>query len=296
MAITFYILLLFAQVKDRHFPTQESFKSIHFGTFDQNEKLVWRTLDSTNTPFDSQSDFSIYVHRIIDKPTDLHKFWDFYLDSTHVKFRQIGDSLLRIFPKKPYRMRYVSENRSLDKQAHLLRIGRSKLPLSLHNFGFALDVGLYRGKRYLKRGNQYLKMGEKAKNLGLYWGGDFVGFPDPGHIQYFQNSASFIQQFPKVGFEFLKYQSMFETNYFEAQLKGKEANYQDTKKLLEVLNNLFPEIRSISDYSIELPSNSVLRNWMSKESINPQFVIIFHPKEKWVYIQKGLQGYCWEVK
>ena len=48
----------------------------------------------------------------------------------------------------------------------------------------------------------YDQYGYKAKEIGLYWGGDFVGFPDPGHIQAFLNSASLIQKYPEVALEY----------------------------------------------------------------------------------------------
>ena len=193
-------------------------------------------------------------------------------------------------------MRYVSEYRSLEKQEHLLRLGRSKLPLSLHNFGFALDVGIYRGRKYLRRGTVYSQMGEKAKEIGLYWGGDFKGFPDPGHIQYFPNTANFIQAFPNVGFEFLRFKSIFQSNYQTAIEKGKEEFVQDTKQLLDVLDEKFPETKLISEFAISLPENIFLRKWLEEHKNQSQFVILFHQKEHWVYIQKGVQGYFWRVQ
>ena len=193
-------------------------------------------------------------------------------------------------------MRYVSEYRSLEKQEHLLRLGRSKLPLSLHNFGFALDVGIYRGRKYLRRGTVYSQMGEKAKEIGLYWGGDFKGFPDPGHIQYFPNTANFIQAFPNVGFEFLRFKSIFQSNYQTAIEKGKEEFVQDTKQLLDVLDEKFPETKLISEFAISLPENIFLRKWLEEHKNQSQFVILYHQKENWVYIQKGVQGYFWRVQ
>ncbi|MEY2792158.1 MAG: hypothetical protein RJA76_150 [Bacteroidota bacterium] len=295
MINTLYFLLLFAQAKDIHFPKQENINTIQIAILDSSNHFNWNRFDTLQIPNDKSSQFSIYINRIIGKPKPLHAFWDFYLDSTHLKFKVLSDSLLGIFPKKPYRMKFVSEYRSLERQEHLLKMGRSKLPISLHNFGFALDVGIYRGRKYLKRGNIYSKMGVKAKEIGLFWGGDFVGFPDPGHIQYFSNSAQFIQQFPWIGFEFLKYQPMFESNYESAVEMGKMNFFQDTNDLIQILKTTFPELKYLSKYAISLPENSDLRNWIQREKKDNTLSIIYHPIEQWVYIQKGLQGYTWKV-
>lgn len=296
MNISFYILLLFAQVKDIHFPLKEPYQNFKIAIIDSTNRWQWQQFDSLQNPKNPKNIFSIYANRQFGDQKHLHEFWDFYLDSTHTKFKNLSDSLLKIFPHKPYRMRYVSEYRSLEKQEHLLKLGRSKLPLSLHNFGFALDVGIYRGRKYLRRGQIYTNMGQKAKELGLYWGGDFKGFPDPGHIQYFSNTANFIKAFPLVGFEFLRIKPIFQSTYDSAIEKGRAEYVQDTKQLLEVLEDKFPEINLISPYAIALPIHQDLRNWISNEGQQAQFVIIYHAKEKWVYIQKGKQGYCWTVQ
>lgn len=296
MNISFYILLLFAQVKDIHFPSQERYQHFQIAVVDSFDRWQWQTFDSLQTSKNPKDPFSIYANRQFGDQKHLHEFWDFYLDSTHTQFKYLSDSLLKIFPRKPYRMRYVSEYRSLEKQEHLLKLGKSKLPLSLHNFGFALDVGIYRGRKYLRRGQIYTRMGQKAKEISLYWGGDFKGFPDPGHIQYFPNTASFIKEFPLVGFEFLRFKHMFQTTYDVAIQKGRAEYVQDTKQLLEVLEEKFPEINQISPNAIALPVNQTLRNWISTEGQKAQFTIIFHAAEKWVYIQKGSQGYCWKIQ
>ncbi len=295
MSPIFYLLLLFAQVKDLHFPKQAVFNQIQIGIIDSTETIRLTTFDSLNTPKSNSNLFSIYANRQFGNQKRLHEYWDFYLDSTHTQFKQLSDSLLKEFPHRPYRMRYLSEYRSLEKQEQLLKSGKSKLPLSIHNFGFALDVGIYRGRKYLRRGPIYSKMGEKAKELGLFWGGDFKGFPDPGHIQYFSNTAQYIQTFPWIGYEFLRFKPVFESNYQSAIENGREIFVQDTKQVIDILNEKFPEIKQISENAIALPTHQELRNWIANQSINPQFVIIYHPKEKWVYIQKGKQGYCWQV-
>ena len=295
MTSLLYMLLLFAQVKDVHFSYKEQFSRIEIATIDSADQWHWQYIDTLNTPKSAENLNSLYVNRLIGRQAPLHQYWDFYLDSTHRKFKILSDSLLKNFPHRPYHLRYVSEFRSLEKQANLLQKGKSKLPLSLHNFGFALDVGIYRGKKYLRRGPLYTKMGEKAKEIGLFWGGDFVGFPDPGHIQYFSNTAHFITQFPKVGFEFLRFKKLFEDNYYSAMEHGREAFVQDTKQLIDVLDQTFPETKRISQYAITFPENDSLRKWLS-ELKQPTYAIVYHPSAHWIYIHKGFQGYFWQVQ
>lgn len=288
-----YFLLLFAQIKDAHFPTKEAFYSLKIARIDSLQQWHWQTVDTLLYTKNPQNPTTLFANRLVGKTVNLHQYWDFYLDSTHHTFKQLSDSLLKIFPKKPYHMRYISEYRSLALQEQLLQKGKSKLPLSLHNFGLALDAGIYRKKRYLRRGPMYQRMGEKAKEIGLYWGGDFVGFPDPGHIQYFPNTAAFLEQFPLIGFEFLKYKGLFEDNYQSALDKGRLNLVQDTKQLIEQLDKSFPEMTKVSRFTISIPSNQKLRTWLQENMSHSQYIIIFHPTERWIYLQKGEQGYFW---
>lgn len=288
-----YFLLLFAQVKDVHFPTKVAFPSLKIAQIDSSQQWHWETIDSLQFPKNPKSPTTLFANRLIGKTPILHQYWDFYLDSTHQSFKLLSDSLLKIFPKKPYKMRYVSEYRSLALQEQLLQKGKSKLPLSLHNFGFALDVGIYRKKKYLRKSPMYQHMGEKAKSIGLFWGGDFVGFPDPGHIQYYPNTAAFLEQFPLVGFEFLRYKGLFEDNYQSALEKGRINLVQDTKQLIDQLNRNFPELSRISRFAISIPSNPHLRSWLQENFAKSQYTIIYHPSERWIYLQKGEIGYFW---
>ncbi len=146
------------------------------------------------------------------------------------------DSLLAQVSKLGWSMRFLQAVRNLKRQQQLKRAGRSQVLLSFHNFNLAADVGLYSHRRYLRRSPRYLRMGQIAKSLGMFWGGDFVGFPDPGHLQRFRNSAALITQYPILAFEFEKYRDHYEAIY-QRNIMHQE-KVQDTKALLITLNRL----------------------------------------------------------
>jgi peptidoglycan L-alanyl-D-glutamate endopeptidase CwlK len=55
---------------------------------------------------------------------------------------------------------------------------------SLHNFGIAIDVGLFDGGRYLPDSPLYDKAGKIGSSIeGLEWGGDWHSFKDKPHYQ-----------------------------------------------------------------------------------------------------------------
>lgn len=146
------------------------------------------------------------------------------------------DSLLAQVSKRGWSMRYLQAVRNLQRQQQLKRSGRSQVLLSFHNFNLAADVGLYSRRRYLRRSPRYQRMGQMAKDLGMFWGGDFVGFPDPGHIQRFINSAALVTQYPILAFEFEKYRDHYEGIYQKNALHVEKV--RDTEALLITLNRL----------------------------------------------------------
>lgn len=146
------------------------------------------------------------------------------------------DSLFKLVSTIGWSMRYLQAVRNLQRQQQLRRSGRSQVFLSFHNFNLAADVGLYSRRRYLRRSPRYFRMGQMAKSLGIFWGGDFVGFPDPGHLQRFKNSAALIKQYPILAFEFEKYRDHYEAIY-QRNVAHLE-KVRDTEALLITLNRL----------------------------------------------------------
>lgn len=97
----------------------------------------------------------------------------------------------------------ISGTRTFEEQNALYAQGRSKPgPIvtnarggySNHNFGIAIDGGIFKGGRYLD-GSQdpterkaaarmHAKIGQLAQLMGLAWGGLWSGFPDPPHVEW----------------------------------------------------------------------------------------------------------------
>lgn len=271
---------------------------------DQNLTLGIRLKDSTQSfktfgqshpPLDSLNQFDLYALRLIHQHSEIASFWNKTLKAEIDSFSVKKDSLTKIFPPKPYRLRYVSENRSLAKQIELHKKGKSKIMLSLHNFGLAADVGLYRHKKYIRRGNIYQQLGSYSKELGLFWGGDFVGFPDPGHIQSFPNSASLIHKYPILGFEFEKYKATYENTYLNQVQKGKAYLVEDTKSLLNDLNTLRENRACLCSKAVMPAQGEEVNRLITKFISTPQAVVYVDLLEQWAYVQKGQTGYFYQL-
>ena len=165
---------------------------------------------------------------------ELDSLWRPYLWEDVQTFAIQKDSLLQHIRTKGWTMRYIQAVRNLKRQQQLNASGRSQVLLSFHNFNLAADVGLYSRGRYLRQSTRYTQLGQMAKSLGLAWGGDFVGFPDPGHIQRLKNSAALVRKYPLLAFEFEKYRD----HYQHVFASGRPENVRDTRELLVTLNTL----------------------------------------------------------
>jgi hypothetical protein len=211
---------------------------------------------------------------------DLNQNWKSYLSLEVQQFSSLKDSLLSLFHPKGYRVRYLQQERDLAKQLRLVAAGRSKTAISLHNFNLAADVGLYRKRRYLRRGMLYSKMGEMAKSIGMFWGGDFAGFPDPGHVQGLKNGAELVRKYPETGFEYTRFMQVYRHNLDEAEIAKKEDNFQDTKDLLKELGRLQVNKPCACQYAISIPEPIV---WDAQ--------VVANVPAGWIY----LQGYFYRL-
>lgn len=243
--------------------------------------------DSTFRMNDSVDEY-LAQRILIDKP-DLTAFWALELADDISRFNSLKDSLQAKFKFKYYSMRYSSESRSLKQQLSLQRQGRSKVALSMHNFSLAADVAIYRKRRYLKRGLMYDKMGSLAKDLDLFWGGDFVGFPDLGHIQAFKNSAELLRLHPNLAFEFEHFKANYEQIYTQKASIGREDLVQDTQDLLEAMNEFRLKQPCLCETAQTIPSSA--QAWISSYQQNPKPRIHVNLKEQWAYVQRGSNGY-----
>ena len=166
----------------------------------------------------------------------LDSIWRPVLKEEIQAFESQKDTLFARFQALGWSMRYLQTARSLKLQEQLNRKGYSQVLLSFHNFQLAADIGLYIGKRQLTHSPRFLRLGEEAKKIGLFWGGDFVGFPDPGHVQRFLNSANLINRFPVLSFEYERYRNYYQSIYQKKKDVGRVDLVKDTEALLITMN------------------------------------------------------------
>lgn len=92
-----------------------------------------------------------------------------------------------------YEIKLIEGTRSYARQNDLYAQGRTKKGTkvtnarggsSWHNFGLAVDFGVFRGKTYVTEDEPYIMLGQLARTIpGLEWGGSWSGFKDYPHVQ-----------------------------------------------------------------------------------------------------------------
>jgi hypothetical protein len=221
--------------------------------------------------------------------SQLHQPWTELLASEIDSFELKRDSLIKRI-HAPYRLKYTSTTRNKKQQLALQKKGFSKAFISFHNFGLAADGAISRKGRHLRHGGIYDQYGAKAKEVGLFWGGDFVGFPDPGHIQAFYNSARLIQKYPEVALEYEPFKNAYERNYFKKVAVGREELVEDSRDLLNELNKLRENKPCACSQAIPFPSSA------ENLTLQPYTVtVLANLQENYIFIQKGSFGYFYST-
>ena len=248
-------------------------KNYSFGTASEDKENLFSDSNLTNDPL---------------------RVWGNMLAQEIDHFKVIKDSLAIVFKPRGFRLRFLASERGLAKQMDLLNRGRSKTALSLHNFNLAVDVGLYRRGRYLRRSNWYAKVGSLAKNLGAFWGGDFVGFPDVGHLQAFSNGANLLRKFPELTFEYIRFKDIYEQNYLSALARGQGDLVEDTRQLIVELNkNRIQKVCACSQ-AITIPNDLPVEWFEQFKGMSTGYVYV-HQQAGWVYIKTADSGYFYPL-
>lgn len=108
--------------------------------------------------------------------------------------QRVMRELLALLRYARFDARAISGTRTYAEQAELFAIGRrgdgrgtvtnARPGQSLHNFGIAIDVGIFEGGKYLGDSPLYAKAGAIGREIpGLEWGGDWHSFKDLPHYQ-----------------------------------------------------------------------------------------------------------------
>lgn len=115
------------------------------------------------------------------------------------KFRAFMEEAQRAAAKKGLEYKAISGLRTFDEQAHLYAKGRTAPGLivtnarpgsSYHNYGLAIDCGVFRGGKYLdesepKTANAFhAEAGKLCGQYGLTWGGSFKSIVDTPHFEF----------------------------------------------------------------------------------------------------------------
>lgn len=89
----------------------------------------------------------------------------------------------------------ISGRRSFEEQTHLYAQGRTRVGAivtnaragySMHNFGLAIDFTIR--VNGIVRNDLRSQAAQIAKGMGMVYGGDWVLFPDPPHLEYSQGN------------------------------------------------------------------------------------------------------------
>lgn len=180
-------------------------------------------------------------------------------DSFLVKRDAMMQAYLRQFPH--YKLRVQSDLRGSGKQKRHLTMGKSVSPLSQHQFGLASDIAILSRGRQLQNITHYKTfLGQIGQQYSLTWGGNFLGFVDPNHIQFFANSAELLANIPALRFEYEAYGRYFKNRVRAMTAAGKAAKVEDTKALLAALHQLHKGQACVCDTLAERPTPLFIRN------------------------------------
>jgi len=108
-------------------------------------------------------------------PKALPKFWEFM----RLLITEMNDFL--VVPK------IISGTRTYAEQDALFakrpQVTKARGGYSNHNFGIAIDIGLFKNGKYLEDSPLYAACGGIGKSIGLEWGGDWKSIKDEPHFE-----------------------------------------------------------------------------------------------------------------
>mgnify|MGYP006921351730 CR=1 FL=1 len=113
-------------------------------------------------------------------------------------FRSFLSLLIPHMAAKGVVAKVISGTRTYAEQDELFSHGRTKPGpkvtnarggQSNHNFGCAVDIGLFKDGDYLEDSPLYLEAGPIGKSVGLTWGGDWKSIKDYPHFEALQFKA-----------------------------------------------------------------------------------------------------------
>ncbi len=199
-----------------------------------------------------------YLWALAAQPRYLFTRWEKLLGNDRAVFLSKRDSIHQIMKDLNGSVRIISDLRSMANQQKYLGSNKTASPISMHNFGFAADFAVMRNNKISNNLSYYRPLNNLTAQNGMTWGGNFVGFVDPGHIQYFKNGAEMLRKYPDLIFEFEPYRPQYNTWMNKMIGWGKEAKAGDTKELLIELNKYKKEKPCpCLNASVKVPQNLI---------------------------------------
>jgi peptidoglycan LD-endopeptidase CwlK len=177
-----------------------------------------------------------YLWALATQPRYLFTRWEKLLADERAVFLSKRDSIHQIMRNLNGSVKIISDLRSMANQQKYLSKNKTASPISMHNFGFAADFAVFRRNRISNDLSLYRPLNELTASQGMTWGGNFIGFLDPGHIQMFKNGAEMLRKYPDLIFEFEPYRPQYNAWMNKMIGWGKEDKANDTKELLIELN------------------------------------------------------------
>lgn len=177
-----------------------------------------------------------YLWALAVQPRYLYHRWEKLLMDERADFLAKRDSIHTVMKNLSGSVKIISDLRSMANQQLYLGKNKTASPISMHNFGIAADFAILRNNRISNNLTLYHPLNDLTAKQGITWGGNFVGFLDPGHIQLFKNGAEMIRKYPDLIFEFEPYRPQYNAWMNKMIAWGKEAKAGDTKELLVELN------------------------------------------------------------
>ncbi len=201
-----------------------------------------------------------YLWALATQPRYLYNRWEKLLSEERTNFLAKRDSIHQVMKDLNGSVKIISDLRSMANQQKYLGSNKTASPISMHNFGFAADFAVMRNNKISNNLSHYSPLNNLTAQYGMTWGGNFVGFLDPGHIQLFKNGAEMLRKYPDLIFEFEPYRYQYNAWMNKMIAWGKEDKAGDTKELLVELNK-YKKDRPCScwNLTINVPSNLIVK-------------------------------------
>ena len=208
---------------------------------DRPQALIFPSIQLPNESISLSWQEQEYLWALASQPRYLYNRWEKLLSEERINFLSKRDSIHQVMKDLNGSVRIISDLRSMANQQKYLSSNKSASPISMHNFGFAADFVVMRSNKISNNLSYYRPLNNLTAQYGMTWGGNFVGFLDPGHIQLFKNGAEMLRKYPDLIFEFEPYRYQYNAWMNKMISLGKEDKANDTKELLIELNEFKKE-------------------------------------------------------